>query len=435
MKVGLNPCDYFTLALDEEIRQQGMSGNVCGLVIELAQTPDAAQLAQRITQLSTQFPLILASLQPHQQRFYWCERATPPRIFFQHQAASGADEALFQQTTIEELINQVEPRTELAPLTFHLLHSSKHCRLFIRWLHPLLDALGIALVVRYLCTDDAKQRQLFDTPPTEALIALQLKKMRLWQKARLFFKAYRYINQLDQQRSIIPAQALPPQRLRQVTYKLSPEQSQAVAKLARQQLGLTGISLYYIGCLMRALEKVFPNQAGDAYCIPYAFNLRKQKALAPLLGNHIGTLFPQAPRDLLNHRSALFAHLKQQHTQVIRQQLDYAFFPVMWAASFLSLKKHGENLRNSYKHGTERSSCLFSHVNLEDLAGQKLLSCDINGFFHLSQVPAPPGLALLACQYQQQLTLSYNYIDPLFNAEKIAQLHEQMLQELLDNAQ
>jgi hypothetical protein len=42
---------------------------------------------------------------------------------------------------------------------------------------------------------------------------------------------------------------------------------------------------------------------------------------------------------------------------------------------------------------------------------------------------------LLACQYQQQLTLSYNYIEPLFNAEKITHLHKQMLQELLDNAQ
>jgi hypothetical protein len=38
---------------------------------------------------------------------------------------------------------------------------------------------------------------------------------------------------------------------------------------------------------MRALQRMNPEQEGDAYCAPYAFNLRRNKALSPLLSNHL----------------------------------------------------------------------------------------------------------------------------------------------------
>jgi hypothetical protein len=182
---------------------------------------------------------------------------------------------------------------------------------------------------------------------------------------------------------------------------------------------------------MRALHQLEPNQPGEAYCVPYAFNLRKQKALSPVLGNHIGALFAQAPRTLLDDREQLFSHLKQQNAQVIRQQLDYAFLPVMWAASWLSLKKYGGELRNSYKDGSERSSFWFSDIGQLNFDRQCFFNADISGLFHLSQISSPPGLALLCCQYRQQLTLSYNYNEPLFSESWISRLHQLMEQELL----
>lgn len=430
----LNPCDYFTLAMDEEIRKEGMPGSLCGFAIELQQCPDVATLRERVNEFSQRFPLILSSLQQHGRRFYWCQREQAPEIFFQHQCPATENETQFQQTVIEELINEQEKREVIAPLTFHLIKGTTKTTFFLRWIHPISDAVGLDLILRYLCTDEPEKRQLFDSPKSEPLIDLQLKKYNLWQKIKLFSKAHRYISELDKQRSTIHAKNLPPQRLRLACYKLSTEQTQTVSLLARQAMGLTGTSLYYIGCLMRALEKMNPEQSGDAYCVPYAFNLRKQKVLTPILGNHVGALFPQATRDLVANRPLLFEHLKQQNANVVRQQLDYAFLPVMWAASWLSLAKHGENLRNSYTHHTERSSCLFSNVSLTDLSLQSLLGCEIRGFFHLCQISSPPGLALLTCHYQQQLTLSYNYIEPLFDAQWIERLHGFMVQELLGEA-
>ncbi len=421
----LNPADYFTLAMDEEIRAENMPGSLCGFALELGCQPDVALLTERIEELRQRFPLIQASLQQRGNRFYWCKRENEEAIFFQH----SCDDA---QAQLEVLLNEKQTREKILPLSFHLINTSKNCVLLLRWIHPLCDAVGANLMLQYLCCDDKAQRQAFDTPENGPLLNQQLKRFSLWQKIKLFFKAKRYISDLDKQRSIIHARDKTPEKLRLLSYRLTEEQTRKINRLARKQAGLTGASLYYIGCFMRVLEKMNPEQQGDAYCVPYAFNLRKQKALAPLLGNHVGALFAQASRDLLNDREKLFAHLKQQNMQVMRQQLDYAFLPVMWAASYLPLKKHGENLRLSYEHESERSSFWFSHVSLPELAKQSLCNAEITGFLHLCQISSPPAIALLSCEYRGQLNLSYNYIEPLFDKEWIDRLHGLMLEELLD---
>ena len=427
----LNPADYFTLAMDEEIRSENMPGSLCGFALELKSCPDIKQLSERINELVQRFPIIRASLQQQKNRFYWCQRDVEADIFFNDVCAKDESEDSFIQNRLEELLNEKQSREQIAPLTFHLLTTASKNVLLLRWIHPLCDAVGANLILQYLCTDEITQRQAFNTPETEPLLNLQLNKFSLWQKIKLFFKAKRYISELDKRQSIIHATNSPPKKLRFVSYKLTTEQTQHINKLARKQVGLIGTSLYYIGCFMRALEKMNPEQQGDAYCVPYAFNLRKQKALTPLLGNHVGALFAQASRELLNDRVQLFEYLVQQNKQVIREQLDYAFLPVMWAASFLPLKKHGENLRLSYHHKTERSSFWFSHVSLPELAQQSLCNAEITGFLHLCQISSPPAIALLSCEYRGQLTLSYNYVEPLFKSAQINELHELMIKELL----
>ncbi|MCK5664073.1 MAG: hypothetical protein KAI17_11330, partial [Thiotrichaceae bacterium] len=288
------------------------------------------------------------------------------------------------------------------------------------------------LILKYLCTDDAKQRLLFDLPKLEPLVNQQLGKYKWWQKIILFIKAKRHITQLDALQSIIHADtSKTPKRLNINTYTLSQKQTQAINKLTRQHVGLTGTSLYYIGCFMRALHRTNPDQAGDAYCTPYAFNLRKNKALSPLLGNHVAPLFAQAPKQILHDRVALFQHLKQQNANTLREKLDYAFLPVMWAASWLSLEKHGEKLRKSMLTDTERSSFWFSDIGKPDLSGLTFFGSEIVDLIHLCQISSPPALALLSCHYRQRLSLTYNYIEPYINAEFMEQLQQLMLQELL----
>ena len=66
----LNPADSFTLAMDEEIRKDGLPGSYGCLALELSNIPDTIALQQRIDEFSQRFPVALASLQQRGRRFY-----------------------------------------------------------------------------------------------------------------------------------------------------------------------------------------------------------------------------------------------------------------------------------------------------------------------------------------------------------------------------
>jgi len=428
----LNPADYFTLAMDDEIRREAMPGSLCGFAVELDKWPEINELVSRIDEFVARFPLALASLQQQGKQFYWVQRPNPRPVFYRHFCPEGEEEHIFQHATVQRLINLREVRESTAPIEFHLILGRQKSCFLLRWLHPFCDARGAELIFSYLSSHDKAARDRFDTPETEALVNGQLRKYKWWQKIHLFYKAYRYIHQLDCYSSILHGQSDQlPQQLNFQVQRFDEKQTQIIAQQARTLCGLTGTSLYYLGCLMRALQQLEPAAIGEAYCVPYAFNLRKQKAVSPVLGNHVGPLFAQATRPLLENRELLFSHLTQQNKHVIRQQLDYAFLPVMQAASWLSLKKQGQELRQSYKNSKERSSFWFSDIGQLNFAPNSFFGADISGLFHLSQLSSPPGLALLCCHYRKQLTLTYNFIEPLFSAEQIARLHGYMTRELL----
>lgn len=428
----LNPSDCFTLAMDEEIRKENMPGSQCGFALELASAPDATAIEQRINEFSERFPLVFASLQQRGKRFFWCNREQHYPLFHLHHTADTDNEAAFHKQTVLSLLNHKQTRETIPPLEFHLIQSATKNTFLMRWIHPFCDAKGADLILKYLCTDDAEQRLRFDLPKLAPLVDLQLGKYKWWQKISLFIKAKRHISQMDTLQSIIHADtSKAPERLNIHTYTLSTEQTLTINKLTRQYVGLTGSSLYYVGCFMRALHKMDPDQPGDAYCTPYAFNLRRNKALSPLLGNHVAPLFAQAPKSILHDRAALFQHLKQQNANTIREKLDYAFLPVMWAASWLSLEQHGEKLRTSMRTGTERSSFWFSDIGNVDLSNTSFFDTEITKIYHLCQISSPPALAFLSCQFNQQLTFSYNFIEPLFTESWIEQLHQNVLEELM----
>jgi len=428
----LNPSDCFTLAMDEEIRQEQMPGSLCGFALELNHTPDINVLKQRIHEFGEHFPLAFASLQQRGKRFFWCRRKQQHPLFYQHENTDKKESNAFHKETVLALLNHQQDRETIPPIKFHLICSTEKTTFVMCWIHPFCDARGADLILKYLCTDSLEARLRFDLPKLEPLVNQQLNKYSWWQKVILFFKAKHYISNIDRLQSIIHAKTqLTPKQLNFTTHTLSLEQTQTINQLARKQVGLTGTSLYYIGCFMRALHKMNPEQAGDAYCTPYAFNLRKNKALSPLLSNHVAPLFAQAPKDLLHDRTALFQHLKQQNMNTIREKLDYAFLPVMWAASWLSLAQHGEKLRKSMRTGTERSSFWFSDIGQVDLSHCQFFGSEISKIYHLCQISSPPALAFLNCQFNNQMTFSYNFIEPLFTQEWIDCLHKNMLEELL----
>ncbi len=427
----LNPSDYFTLVMDEEIRREGMPGSLGGFAIELSDAVDVDVLRARVDELVRRFPIATARLIRAGRRFYWRETRHPVRYWHHHRCFETGDEPAFRENVLNTIMNRCETREQMVPIEFHLLSGPQTSLFFIRWIHPLCDARGAELILKFLCCDEASERERFDSPETEPLVFAYLRRWPWWKKVWMFIKAKCCIDSLDRWKSIVAGDPQKqPQALRYRVCRFDREQSAVIARQARKQVGMTGTSLYYIGCLMRAIEQAGPGGEGDAYCVPFAFNLRRQNALAPLFGNHVSVLFSQAHRELVFDRDKLFQHLKKQSSEAIRNGIDYAFLPMMWAGSWLSLARYGGKLRRS-RTGAERSSFWFSDVGRSDPAGLHLAGAQIRGLFHLCQVTSPPGLALLVCQCGGRLTLSYNYIEPVVSESWVEALERHMAVELL----
>jgi NRPS condensation-like uncharacterized protein len=400
--------------------------------LELSKPPDIETLKQRSEEFQCRFPLSGATLRQIGRHYYWCNRQKTTPLFHLHHCPDNHSETEFHHNATVTLINEKQVREETAPVEFHLLQGPTTSILLIRWLHPFCDARGADLILKYLCTQNPDERRLFGEPQTGSLVNEQLNKYRWWEKISLLMKAKRHIKTLDQLESIQPFNNdQSPQGLNYRVHRLTIEETHQIEAQARKYTGIMATSLYYFGCLIRALEKLNPESRGQAYCVPYAFNLRKQKALTPITGNHVCALFAQVPRAIVNNRKQLFDYLKKQNVHAIREQLDYAFLPMMWAGSWLSLQKYGKILRHANGSGKERSSFWFSDIGRLDMPTDGFPGSKITGVFHSCQITTPPGLALLSCIYRGQLTLSYNFIEPVLHVRQANQLHRLMRAELL----
>ncbi len=427
----LNAADYFTLVMDEEIRKVGLAGSFGSIVLELSGQVNISSLAERINEFVQRFPEATACLRQRGRRFYWCSPRPTADLFFEHKNESGQPNDAFQRTCLETIMNKVEPREQMLPLEFHLIHGNKVHLFLVRWLHPLCDAKGADLILRYLSETDPAKRQAMGDPAIQ-LVDQYLKSWPWWKKALYFIKAKQYIRKIDQKTSILPSgDSDTSQHMSYKIVRFNREQTTAINAQVRRHVGLVGSTLYTIGCFMRAIDQTGVVVDGDAYCVPYAFNLRKQRAISPIFGNQVSVLFTQATKTLVANRTALFSHLKRQNADAIRQKMDFAFLPTMWAGSWLSLEKYGQILRFT-PSGRERSSFWFSDIGQIDLADSQFFGTKITGIFHLCQVTSPPSIALLAGQYDGQLTLSYSYLKPQIDEAWLEQLATHMKKELLE---
>jgi len=423
----LNPADHFTLVMDHEIRKSGLAGNYCALVMELEGIPGHAEIARRCTGFAGRFPRAVARLSLHGRQYAWVPSGAMSLPFQVSKPDTNEGEAACMQQRLLEIVNKGTPASASAPFELHLIESADRSLLVLRWFHPAADAKGAELVLHHLFNDSQTTQQ-----PQAAPVDRLQQQWGLWRKFRLARQAVLNIHGLDRYASVLPvATQHPADRLALKLVRYDVRQTEQIMAHARKRVGITGTTLYLIGCMMRAMEATGATQAGDAYCVPYAANLRRRKALSPMFGNQVSILFAQAGRDMVGSRELLFAHLRDQNRTAIRQELDHAMLPLMQAGSWLSLEKYGRIVRDS-PGKRERSSFWFSYTGEMEPEPLTIAGCRVHGMYQVSQVTAPPGLGLLASNFQGRLVLSYNSINNQIQADWLERLTQAMTAELLD---
>ena len=423
----INPADHFTLMMDHEIRKSGLAGNYCAIVLSLQGTPSAEALEQKCALFSKQYPEASARLIAQGRRFAWDYKSPQLIPFYHHKDTANEDENA-TSNLIDDILNASTPVLESAPLELHLIPGQKKSQIILRWYHPICDAKGIELVLHHMLLDTT-----LESKNQISSISQLINKWSLWQKIKLGLKAKNNIKALGLATSILPQTIkAKPQLVKARTLQFNQDESAQILGLARQHTGLSGTALYFIGCMMRALQNTGRVDNGDAYCVPYAMNLRKRKALFPIFGNQVSFLFAQANRNIVNSRTALFEHLREQNKQAIKQSLDRAMLPLMQAGSWLSLDKYGDIVRKA-PDGRERSSFWFSYTGSMDPEPTSIEGCKIINMHQFSQVTAPPSLGLLVNSFQGKLTLSFNYVNNHFDPAWLETLLNNMASELLEN--
>lgn len=413
-----NPADYFTYVLDQEIRAAGMPGGYCGMALQLAAEPDLDSLQQRLDLLVQMFPKASARIEQQGKRHAWI--ATGQTIPLERHRTEGDEET-------RRLLLNIFNRHETRPLTLHWIKNAIGGTLLLIWNHPLLDARGAKIVLDFLASD---RPESFKESPS--LINAKLAQWGFWKKLQLLFKAKRHNNEANSVDSCLPtATEQGPQTLKLKTRRFDTEQSKRIAVLARQYTGLAGRTLYYLGCFMRAMEQVGPPHAKAGYCIPYAFNLRRQNAPTPVLGNHVGCLFARAPREQVHDRRGLFEHLLGEHTKAVRDELDLAYLPLMWMGQWLTPARYAQFLRKQHS-GNELSSLWFSDIGDLSWSKKGFLGVPVTGLSMMCWMTLPPGLALLVGQLDGQLTLSYSYLSPAVDEAWLDEVMARMDAELLE---
>jgi len=414
--LAFNPADYFTYVLDQEIRAAGMPGGYCGFALHLKAAPDLRLLQQRLDLLVERFPKVSADIVRQGKRHAW--QASGRRIELMVEQCRAGE-------TLQQRIVEVFNRCPDRPLSLFWIADTEAGSLLFNWNHPLLDARGAKIVLDFLASDQPER--FFES---DSLIAAKLAQWSWLKKLSLLIKAKRHNQLANSVDSCLPTKTeTGPQRLEVLVRRYDCEQSQTIARLARQHTGLAGRTLYYLGCFIRAMELEGPPAAGEGYCIPYAFNLRRQHAPTPVLGNHVGCLFARASRRQARDRQALFAHLLAEHQRAVRDELDMAYLPLMWLGQWLSPSRYAKLLRKQHS-GNELSSLWFSDVGDLTWGDKGFLGVPVTGMTMLCWMTLPPGLALLIGYVNGELSLSFNYLNPAVDAAWLARVADRMEAEL-----
>ncbi|MDX8389136.1 MAG: hypothetical protein R8M38_01465 [Mariprofundaceae bacterium] len=421
MQRPLNTSDHFTLMMDHEIRQSGLAGNFCAIVFELESNPNVEELILRTKSLIKRFPEINVRLTQQGRHYLWQSNPDKePNLLFHH-TVNNRSTAL---KVIEKIINTNTPAHLTAPVAFHVIDMPEGSFFLLRWFHPICDAKGAELIIYHLLTDHSSEEAQGEDAFTQLT-----KKWGFWKKIGMLYRAKRHIDALDKTSSSLPLTTeATANQLKFHVMHFDIDTSKQIMSRAMKEAGMTGTALYFIGCLMRALEKSGCDEK-DGFCVPYAMNMRKRKSLFPLCGNQVSFLFAQANMKQVRDRKELFSSLRSQHKETVRSGLDHALLPLMEAGSWLSLEKFGRIIRNTPR-GHERSSFWFSYTGESDPKVTDIGGAKVASMFQLSQVTAPPSLGMLVSQYAGTITLSFNYVANQIDQQWFDSLTEIMANEL-----
>jgi acyl carrier protein len=433
----LTESDYFVLALDRQMRSNGLPGNICRLVLRL----DGHLALKTLREAAHNCPSVnwLAGKRikrrlPFTVPSWFSALSNGELLIAEHQANEpGPCPVSIANSSVNHKLN---PSKE-ACIAFDLIqYPDRTTDLVLSWHHVLMGARGAELLLDLISNPEARtalldnefsQNQELQRAPGSARQKL-FRRLVFARQSRLF------IDNIHRQplATIVPEsrrKCLDGHSYRSVYF--SEPESRTIEANCEQQGGSFYKSLFVLAAVIRALHAIRAVQCknGGAYVVTVPQNMRKRGVAGPIFSNHLTFLFYRIEPENLESTKTLVACLKQQMTGQLRSKFPAAFSTLMGLFRRLPLSLYAKIVGGSPVR--EWPHFYFSDMGecLQDV--REFLGIPITGLYHLAPVAIPPGIAVICGRYRDQLNIVLTCVTGCLTEQEMALFENTIRAELL----
>jgi hypothetical protein len=420
--------DCLIRALDHQMRQAGMPGNNCRVVLRLACKPDLARLRQRLA-ASPVFNWLsgarlvhpLPGLVPR-----W-RTATPAGGILreEHCAANSRNEA----TGLPEAVLARPLAAGHGPLGLDLIcHAEGTADLVLSWNHVLMDVHGAELLLRHLQNGSGAEGtvgapQLHDAE--QAKLGLTRQWGGFWRCLKVARGSLELIDVVGCEPlfSLLPtAQGSAACRNHYRVVAFNEAESERVEAYCQCLKAGFRRSLFHLAAAFQAVHfvAVCRGNGSGAYMVPVPHHTRRQGAAGPILSNQLSFLFYRIEPTLAGSMSGTLAELSRQMMEQIRHGYPESFRAAMEVFKIMPAGIYARRLGRAT--GGKLATFFFSDAG-ETCAGiQEVFGATIKGATHLAPASRPPGLAVIFSRFRRQLSATLAWVDDCLSAAEAEQL-------------
>jgi len=434
----LTGADYFILALDRQMRQGGMPGNVCRLVLDLDGALEAKALRAVVAQSETLN--WIASL----RMIRWLPFMSPrwrtngargglPVALRAGEAGAGGREEFNRPLG--------EIRTGKAPgLNLELIgRPDGSTRLVLAWHHALMDVRGAEFLVRHI-QDRAAGGAAVGT------VAFNPDQTRtgpldFWRgfPARVRFgrESLAFITQACRPPLASLALAQGPPAAARNQFRILRFSAEETRRMDEQVVRLNASfrrGMFYLAASIRALNAVFRRRGRppESVLVPVPHDLRKRGMAGPIFSNQVSFLFFRVEAEALGGLGEMTADLGAQMMEQIRRRTPESFATVMELFRPLPLGFYARRIKQPTQG--RFATFFFSDIG-ESLAGMEtFLGLPVREVTHLAPAGGPPGLTVIFSRHRGRQSVVLSLVEGCLDEPELELFEQALRRDLLSEA-
>lgn len=398
----LNGCDYLMLGFDRELRRRGFAGNSCQIVLELKSKISTAQLQERLSVLTSQYPVLNARAGGlFSPRWSLPNGAEQPPVRV-HQDEPGRCAAVLNEPLATH-------RGELARFDVIERRNGKMTLVFT-WAHAVMDAVGAEHFLAFVGHPEISVPA--QKPPAQAPRKLSL-------RARCKV-AWKNIYQLDKfceapPRSLGFRHGSAEPKLQHRIESFSAEETAKIRANGVRLCGVLGDAQYHAAVSVFELHRLHQRLgcASASYVLPMPVGLRPKGNIHPLFGNQVAMLMIQFLPEHLDTIEHAVATLKTQTQEAMRNGLLESGVMLSEMFRFLPLPIYMAIVKQGLRG--EICSLFYGDTASVNPLLTSFLGVEVEDFAHIAAVTPSPGVGVIFYYFRGELRMTVLSLAPMLD--------------------